>query len=120
MEKGVFEDLGITNKELLEFNKAIEEAAKNKQVTEKFRLIEPVFNALKEYGEKHDKVLSFEYTETSAIVRFFDDYALIFTGESKEMLEKVLPMVDDFMCEIDSDNENSIMATFIIRDIFEL
>lgn len=120
MTKEVFEGLGISNKDIREFDEALTTLAKDKVPTKNFEKISPVYNAIKKYADAMDDKVGLECTETTAIIKLSFELTGLFVDDSKELLREVLGIVDTLSVEFDEEDEERIMMLFIINDVFEL
>ena len=120
MKKEIFEELGITNKNIREFTEAIDLLAKNKKPTENFAKVDPTIKLIQEIAKKTECKIEVEYMATSVSIILKFDTVGFFNGECKDLLCKAIDQVDTVIIEDDDIEEDVITVMFILKNIFKL
>jgi len=120
MCKDMFEEIGITKKEIREFCEAIEKLARNKTVTENFYRVDPVLRKLQEIAELKGYEIELDYGDLSAIITLKIDTVGVFVKGEISTLTDAMEQVDSVVIEFDDMDEDTISIDFIIKDIFKL
>ena len=120
MCKDMFEEIGITKKEIREFCEAIEKLARNKTVTDNFYRVDPVLRKLQEIAELKGYEIELDYGDLSVIITLKIDTVGVFVKGEISTLTDAMEQVDSVVIEFDDMDEDTISIDFIIKDIFKL
>ena len=116
-ENNPFAEFGITDREVLEFERKMKYLEQFKKPTKKLELVNEVLFYLSPIVETHDYDISLEYTETSALIYISSEYTLSFFDNTLPLLQKALEKVDVVFIERDCEPD-VVVLRLIIKDVF--